>query len=133
MNRSALIFFLLFFPRIVSGQLSLEVEITGIRNNKGEICLQLFSDNQKVISQQKGVIAENKCTFIFSNLKPGKYAIRYFHDENMSETLELNNLGIPKEGYGYSNNAAGHFGPPSFDKWIFELNGSKKILLKPTY
>jgi uncharacterized protein (DUF2141 family) len=133
MKRFTLLICLLLLTRLASGQCILEIEISGIRNNKGEILLQLFNENQKVIGQQKGVIENNNCKMKFTNLKPGKYAVRYFHDENLSQKLETNGLGIPKEGYGYSNNAAGLFGPPSFDKWIFELNGNRKIQLKPTY
>ena len=95
--------------------------------------LQLFNENQKVISQQKGEIADNTCIIKFSDLKPGNYAVRYFHDENLSQKLETNALGKPKEGYGFSNNAAGVLGPPSFNKWIFALKGNMKIRLKPVY
>ena len=31
-------------------------------------------------------------------------------------------MKIPKEGYGFSNNAKGTFGPPAFEKTIFEIN-----------
>jgi Uncharacterized protein conserved in bacteria len=133
MKRILLLVCLVFFTRFACGQYSLDIEITGIRNSKGRIMLQLFDENQKVIGHQMGDIDVNKCNLKFTNLKPGKYAVRYFHDENLSQKLETNALGIPKEGYGYSNNAAGLFGPPSFDKWIFELNGDRKIQLKPTY
>jgi uncharacterized protein (DUF2141 family) len=133
MKRVIILFCLVFFTRFAYGQHSLDIEITGIRNSKGRIMLQLFDENQKVIGQQMADIDVNKCNLKFTNLKPGKYAVRYFHDENLSQKLETNSLGIPKEGYGYSNNAAGLFGPPSFDKWIFELNGDRKIQLKPTY
>lgn len=132
-NLSVFLLLLAIMPEYASGQYSLEIEITGLKNNKGLIMLQLFNENQKVISQQKEAIADNTCIIKFSDLKPGKYAVRYFHDENLSEKLETNALGIPKEGYGFSNNAAGMFGMPSFDKWIFELNSSMKIRLKPVY
>ena len=133
MKSSTLLICLLLISCLAAGQCTLEIEISGIRNNKGEILLQLFNENQKVISQQKGAIADNTCTIKFSDLKAGKYAVRYFHDENLSQKLETNALGKPKEGYGFSNNAAGMFGMPSFDKWIFELNSSMKIRLKPVY
>jgi uncharacterized protein (DUF2141 family) len=133
MKHILFLFCLIFFTRFAYSQYSLDIEITGIRNSKGRIMLQLFDENQKVIGQQMGDIDVNKCNLKFTNLKPGKYAVRYFHDENLSQKLETNALGIPKEGYGYSNNAAGLFGPPSFDKWIFKLNGDRKIQLKPTY
>ena len=42
-------------------------------------------------------------------------------------------FGKPTEGYGFSNNVIGTFGAPPFEKWLFEINGDKKIILKPTY
>jgi uncharacterized protein (DUF2141 family) len=133
MKHFLFLIFSLFITRIGFSQFSLEVEITGLKNNKGLIMLQLFNENQKVISQQKGEIADNTCIIKFSDLKPGNYAVRYFHDENLSQKLETNALGKPKEGYGFSNNAAGVLGPPSFNKWIFALKGNMKIRLKPVY
>jgi uncharacterized protein (DUF2141 family) len=38
-------------------------------------------------------------------------------------------LGIPKEGYGFSNNAGSTFGPPSFDDAKITLDREKKVVL----
>ena len=114
-------------------QYKLEIEISGIRNNTGIIMLQLFDETEKVIDQEKSQISDNKCSFIIANLKPGKYAVRYFHDENLNGEMETNFIGKPTEGYGFSNNVTGKMGPPPFEKWLFEINGDTKIVLKPTY
>ena len=114
-------------------QFKLNIEIVEIRNNSGNIMLQLFDENEKVISEEKGNINDNKCFFTIENLMPGKYAVRYYHDENMNGKMETNIVGKPTEGYGFSNNVTGKFGPPPFEKWLFEVNGDKKIVLKPTY
>jgi len=114
-------------------QFSLTIEISGIKNNTGKIMLQLFDENEKVINQAAGEIKEETSLFSIQILKAGKYAVRYFHDENLNGEMDTNLIGIPKEGYGFSNNATGKFGPPPFDKWLFEINGDKKIELKPTY
>jgi uncharacterized protein (DUF2141 family) len=95
--------------------------------------LQFFDENEKILTQEKKEITDNKCLLTIKNLEPGKYAIRYYHDENMNGKMETNLVGKPTEGYGFSNNVTGKFGPPPFEKWLFEINGDKKILLKPTY
>jgi uncharacterized protein (DUF2141 family) len=112
---------------------TLRIEIPGIRNDKNVIMLQLFNENEEVIRQEMGIIVGKKCTIIFEDLKPGKYAVRYFHDENGNGALDTNNLGIPTEGYGFSNDAYGMFGPKPFSDWLFEFNASKKIILKINY
>jgi uncharacterized protein (DUF2141 family) len=124
---------LFLLSKFVSGQFSLEIEITGLKNNTGQVLLQLFGENEKVINQSKSEIKENRSVIVFKNLKPGKYAFRFFHDENLSGIMETNRLGIPKEGYGFSNNASGPFGPKPFKEWLFEIREDKKIQLKPKY
>jgi uncharacterized protein (DUF2141 family) len=128
-----LIVLLLLFSKFVSGQFSLEIEITGLKNDSGLVLLQLFDENEKVINQARSIIKENKSIITFENLKPGKYAFRFFHDENLSGIMETNGLGIPKEGYGFSNNASGPFGPKPFKEWLFEIKEDKKLAVKIKY
>jgi len=111
----------------------LEIGISEIRNNEGRIMLQLFDENQKVLIQKMSPIRNRMCTFTIEDLNPGKYAVRYYHDENSNNQMETNMIGEPTEGYGFSNNVTGKFGPPAFEKWLFEITGNKKIALKPTY
>lgn len=49
-------------------------------------------------------------------LPPGRYGVIVFHDENDNALLDVGILGIPTEGYGFSNNATGFLSAPSFDK-----------------
>jgi uncharacterized protein (DUF2141 family) len=114
-------------------QFKLDVEITEIKNNTGKIMFQLFDENEHIIKQEIGVITDKKCSFSIGNLKPGKYAVRYYHDENLNGNMETNMFGKPTEGYGFSNNVVGKYSMPPFEKWLFELTGEKKIVLKPTY
>jgi len=123
----------LMISNISFSQFKLNIEIDDIRKDKGIIMLQLFDENEKVIAEEKGNITDSKCIFTFENLIPGKYAVRYYHDENMNGKMETNLVGKPTEGYGFSNNVIGKFGPPPFQKWLFEINSDKKIILKPTY
>ena len=114
-------------------QFRLDVEITEIKNNTGKIMFQLFDEKENVITQEMKIINDNKCSFSVGNLKAGKYAVRYYHDENLNGNMEKNLVGKPTEGYGFSNNVVGKYGMPPFEKWLFELTGDKKIVLKPTY
>ena len=43
-------------------------------------------------------------TFTFKDLAPGTYALMITHDENGNGKLDTNALGMPLEGYGFSNN-----------------------------
>jgi Uncharacterized protein conserved in bacteria len=134
MKRINLIFIvLLAFSNICFPQFKLNIEVTEIRNNKGNIMLQLFDSTQKVIKEEMSPINDNKCLISIENLKAGFYAVRYYHDENLNGKMETNLVGKPTEGYGFSNNVIGKFGPPPFEKWLFKIEEDKKIVLKPTY
>jgi uncharacterized protein (DUF2141 family) len=61
---------------------------------------------------------------VFADLPSGVYAVSAFHDENMNEKLDKNFVGVPKEGYGASNNPKKKMGPPTFDETKFELGAS---------
>ena len=124
---------LFLIPNFTFSQIKLDIEITGIRNNTGNIMLQLFDEKEKVITQEIITIKDNKCTASIKDLKPGKYAVRYYHDENLSGKMETNLLWKPTEGYGFSNNVIGKFGPPPFEKWLFVMKNDTSIILKPTY
>ena len=45
------------------------------------------------------------------------------HDENMNGKLDTHLLGIPKEGYGFSNDAKVFLGVPSFSSASALYNG----------
>ena len=114
-------------------QYTLKIEITDLRNNTGKVMMQAFDENEKVLIQEISDIKEKSCHFIIKNLMTGKYAVRYFHDENLNQMMETNSFGKPTEGYGFSNNVTGTFGMPPFEKWLFTLNEDKTIVLKTEY
>jgi uncharacterized protein (DUF2141 family) len=133
MKKLILIYFLLLSSKLVFPQYKLDIEITGIRNDTGNIMLQLFDEKENIVTQEMSPIKNKTCILAIKDLKPGMYAVRFYHDENLNGKMDVNLVGKPTEGYGFSNNVTGAFGPPPFRKWLFELNGDKKIILKPTY
>jgi len=61
---------------------------------------------------------------VVSGLKPGRYAVITFHDENDDGKLGSTPWGVPTEGYGFSNDAQGFLQAPSFDAAAFEVTDS---------
>ena len=57
----------------------------------------------------------------FPDLSLGSYAVKVFHDVDDNSILDTNWMGIPKEPYGFSNDAMGTFGPPSFEQASFKV------------
>jgi uncharacterized protein (DUF2141 family) len=65
---------------------------------------------------------------VFTGLRQGTYAVILFHDENENGRLDTNFWGVPIEPYGFSNDAQGSLGPPSFEKAAFTLAGEEKSI-----
>lgn len=114
---------------LTMAQFKLEIELNNLSSNEGEITLKLFDETQNQILIQTGTIENKKCTIIIDNLKSAKYAISYYHDENSNGKLDKNFMGMPTEGYGFSNNAYSNFGPEPFENMLFEIKGNTKIEL----
>jgi len=132
-NRIMLLFLFLCASFLSFSQTNLSIEISELRNSKGKVLLEFNDENEKVLEGYSEKISNNNCVIVIKDLKPGKYAFKFFHDENNDEKLNTNFMGIPKEGYGFSNNASGKFGPPSFNKMIFEVNQSDTLKCTPSY
>ena len=126
-------FIICLYSAFSFSQNKLSIEIKELHNNKGQIHLFIFDKDQNKINDVKSKIENNECYITIENLSSGEYAFKYFHDENNNDKLDCNWMGIPKEGYGFSNNAKGNFGPPPFEQWVFEISNNKKMVCIPTY
>ena len=62
-------------------------------------------------------------------LPPGTNAIGIFHDANLNNRLDNYFFGVPREQYGFSNEARGFLGPPSFDAAVFSVAGRTEIAI----
>ena len=106
----------------VIGQ-NLEVIVKNVKNEKGVLMVGLFT-SQKTFTKkawrgQKPQAINGTVNVTFNDIPPGEYAISVYHDVNENGQLDSNFMGIPKEGFGFSNDVMGAFGPPSFEKAKF--------------
>lgn len=114
-------------------QITLTIVIKDLNNNKGFVLLDLRDGKDVQVGEFKEKIVNKQCVIEVKGLSPGKYAFKYFHDENNNKELDTYWFKAPKEGYGFSNNAKGPFGPPSFKKTIFEIKNDTTVTCTPTY
>ena len=63
-------------------------------------------------------------TQLNTEIPDGEYAIAFFIDANGNKKLDKNFLGIPKEQYGFSNNAMGTLSAPTFEQAKFKVAGN---------
>jgi uncharacterized protein (DUF2141 family) len=113
---------------------TLTVEISGIEVATGILSAKVAAnvdqhDNESkpVAGRRIHVSEKGTVTIHFSDLAPGKYAVSVMHDENGNGKLDSNILGIPKEGYGFSNNPR-VMRKPTFDEASIELGASDQSI-----
>jgi uncharacterized protein (DUF2141 family) len=88
----------------------LTVTITDIRAAEGSLMVALvnteaaWNNQAKPVAAQKVAAKKGEMQLKFSDLPDGMYAVQVLHDENGNDQLDSNFLGIPTEGYGFSNN-----------------------------
>lgn len=124
---------LFLYTTLLNAQSSLQVEVTNLRNNTGQVSMELLSKDNVSVNGKTELIEDNKCIITFNDINEGYYAVRYFHDENSNKEIDMNFFGIPKEGIGFSNDAYGTFGPKDFEEWLFPVKDSTQITLTTTY
>ena len=119
----------------ITGTRNLTVHVTGARNAKGKIRVALFRDgkgfpndaSQAVHTQAADIDPQTlSAQVVFADLPAGVYAVSVFHDENMNEKLDKTFMGVPKEGYGVSNNPKKKMGPPNFNETKFQSGGTEQ-------
>jgi uncharacterized protein (DUF2141 family) len=118
----------------------LKIELNGLRNSKGHVLISLFSsskgwpdDPDASFKKLRLPAQKNTMSFAFKNIPAGKYAIAIIHDENDNLRLDTGLFGIPKEGFCFSNNAMGTFGPPSFESAAFTFGPNTYLKLNISY
>lgn len=97
----------------------LVVSVDSIKNDEGHLLAQLFAgeDNYNQGKAHASLMVAAKPgvgQLRFTDLAPGEYVVRMFHDENNNQQMDANAFGMPTEGYGFSNQAVGNMGPPQF-------------------
>jgi len=124
-------------PAIALAQSScpgIHVKILNIKNSTGGIACALFESSEGFPSEYLQFatnimvikIRDRQARCDFEDIPPGTYALAVVHDENMNGKLDSNVLGIPKEGYGFSNDAKALLGAPSFSAASFEYDGQNQ-------
>ena len=111
-------------PAFSEAQAVLTVRVENVSARGGNLRLALYDraryegDKDPVTDRVVPAKAGGPNIVTFDPVPPGEYAIKMFQDENRNEQFDQTWLGLPKERYGFSNNAGPdwlHLGPARFD------------------
>jgi uncharacterized protein (DUF2141 family) len=104
-----------------AGSTWIQVVVDGMRNASGDLAITLYPDvpsrflahhGSLYVGRVKAVAGTTTgCIFV---PRPGVYVIAIDHDENANGKFDRSGIGLPDEGYGFSNNPTTLFGLPSF-------------------
>ncbi len=122
-------------PVVAQDSASLSVEVTNIEELKGGVLFAVYSSADDYMNPERACLmarvdVDSKTATWNCELPKGEYAIAIFHDIDDNDELNTSRVGLPKEPYGFSNNARGMFGPPSFKDSSFDLDADLSISIR---
>ena len=122
--------------KVFSQTADLTITFKGLENLKGNIEVGLYKNSKSFPKVGKDDISavvpvkSNEFTYTVKNVPLGEYSIACFHDENEDGKHNTNIIGIPKEGYGFSNNKFGPYGSsPKFEDALIKLDSNMTITI----
>ena len=110
--------------------------MNSIEKIRGEIKIGVFNKDKNFLKESGTIknysikVDKNTASITITDLPKGEYAITMYHDENSDNECNRNFMGIPKEGYGFSNNFRPKFGPPKYKDCKFMLADNKTLNIK---
>jgi uncharacterized protein (DUF2141 family) len=114
-------------------------EISGIRNGRGDVACLLFASSDgwpkttaRAFRVRHVAIADGRATCDFGDVPAGSYAVMTVHDENRNGICDTNAFGLPKEGYGASNNVTHALSAPTFNESRFTVAGGAAVVTRIT-
>jgi uncharacterized protein (DUF2141 family) len=111
----------------------IDVLFQNLRNAKGilRLCLSRnpahYPDCSGDPNARRVNIPASSASYRFNGLPQGTYALTALHDENANGELDTF-LGIPREGFAFSNNPRIGFGPPSYSRVRFSIGPVRALV-----
>ncbi|HXW83304.1 MAG TPA: DUF2141 domain-containing protein [Candidatus Binataceae bacterium] len=115
----------------------LSATITNTRADKGRVGCSLFDERNadafprntdKSIRQMWSPIHAGTAVCGFKDVPPGTYAIVVFQDEDLTGKMRNNFIGMPQEGFGFSQNPVVRLSAPTFTDASFKYDGNHQNL-----
>lgn len=112
---------------------NLTIEVREIEKTEGHLYVAIYNSQETFLKKPLTafrVEVKDKVVIIpCQGLPLGTYAISLFQDENGNGKMDTATFGIPTEKFGFSNDAEGVMGPPSYDKCSFTFSEDMTLLI----
>lgn len=100
----------------------LHVSVIGARRAAGNVTVTIYGPRPEQFLARRAYLARQRIPLqgvgvqaCFALSVPGDYAIAVYHDENDDHDFNRSLIGLPAEGFGFSNDAPTVVGLPSFE------------------
>ena len=128
--RQVLLSCALLLAALPASAATVEVRVTNVAGGKGKVNVAVC-DRARFLKQctyHASVPARAGETVVaLRDIPAGTWAVLVYQDENENGELDRNFIGIPKENYGFSRDAASKFGPPGFDDAAIEVRDGTTV------
>ena len=122
-------------------QVRLQISVSGMRSTNGNVTVTIYPDEPShfldgayKLARQAVPVTLPVTQLCFAFAQPGFYAVALFHDENGNGHFDTTLLGLPAEGFGFSNNPALYLGPPNLSQVRIATHlGENPILIQIKY
>jgi uncharacterized protein (DUF2141 family) len=113
----------------------LEVDVTGVEQARGHVRVAICTQDiflKRACPYEGAAEAKPGVTVVrVGGVPPGVYAAQVFHDDTDAGVVHQNLLGVPREAFGFSNDAPLHLSGPRFTEAAFQVRASAaRITLK---
>ena len=112
---------------------SLTLEVRDIDRPQGFLYVAVYSSPdsflKKPLTGFRVEVKDKTLSIPCKGLPQGTYALALFQDLNGNGTLDTATYGIPLEPTGFSNDAEGFMGPPSFEQCSFALRRDTTLVV----
>ncbi len=134
------LFLLLCAPSLVLA-VDISFKVENLRSNKGQVFVGIYDspdtfpsgDGYVAYCFNKEKIVDGRVS-VTCSVEPGYYAAAMYHDENENMDFDTNFVGIPKEGYGFTNNPKIGLSPPKFEEAAFKVdNQNLEFIVRMKY
>jgi uncharacterized protein (DUF2141 family) len=116
--------------------ITIPIVVKNIKNSKGRLSIGVFKDASSFEEEKPHkIILVSKKDLVNGTLKTsieiesGVYGLSILDDENSDYKMEYNMIGMPKEGFGFSNYYHTGFTKPNFKQFLVVINPSQKAAI----
>lgn len=112
---------------------NLTVEVRDIEKAEGHLYVAIYNSEETFMKKPLAAfridVKDKVLSIPCQGLPAGSYAISLFQDENGNGKLDTAAFGIPTEKFGFSNDAQGVMGPPSYEKCRFTFSEDTTLVI----